>query len=122
MHPSLSAPFPWFGGKRRIAPLIWQRFGTCRTYIEPFAGPMATLLARPSPQGNEIVNDLDCYVANFWRALQRDPEAVAWLADYPVNEADLVARLPKIGRARSFFGFLNFFRSTRCFSSLIEPH
>lgn len=92
MHPSLSAPFPWFGGKRRIAPLIWQRFGACRTYIEPFAGSLATLLARPSPQGNEIVNDLDCCVANFWRALQRDPQAVAWLADYPVNEADLIAR------------------------------
>ena len=92
MHTPLSAPFPWFGGKRRIAPLIWSRFGSCATYIEPFAGSLATLLARPSPQGTEIVNDLDCYVANFWRALQRDPEAVAWLADYPVNEVDLVAR------------------------------
>lgn len=93
MHdPSLTAPFPWFGGKRRAAPLIWQRLGACRTYIEPFAGSLATLLGRPSPQGNEIVNDLDCYVANFWRALKSDPQAVAWLADYPVNEADLIAR------------------------------
>ena len=23
----LRAPFPWFGGKRRIADLVWSRFG-----------------------------------------------------------------------------------------------
>jgi hypothetical protein len=37
-------------------------------------------------------NDLDAYLANFWRALQRDPETVAYWADYPVNETDLHAR------------------------------
>lgn len=88
----LQAPFPWFGGKRRVSSIVWERFGDCRTYIEPFAGSLATLLGRPRPQGREIVNDLDCYVANFWRALQKDPDAVAWLAQYPANEADLVAR------------------------------
>jgi hypothetical protein len=40
----------------------------------------------------ETVNDKDCYLANFWRALQADPEAVAHWADAPVNEADLHAR------------------------------
>lgn len=38
------------------------------------------------------MNDKDCYVANFWRAIQSDPEAVAHYADNPVNEADLHAR------------------------------
>jgi DNA adenine methylase len=93
MHtPILTAPFPWFGGKRRAASIVWQRLGNCRTYIEPFAGSLAVLLGRPSFQGSEVINDLDCYVANFWRALQTDPQAVAWLSDYPVNEADLIAR------------------------------
>ena len=40
----------------------------------------------------ETINDLDCMVANFWRALQNDPDAVAEAADNPVNEADQHAR------------------------------
>lgn len=34
----------------------------------------------------------NCFLANFWRALQDNPEAVAKWADSPVNEADLHAR------------------------------
>ena len=34
----LKAPFPWFGGKSRIAPLIWERFGDVANYVEPFFG------------------------------------------------------------------------------------
>ena len=40
----------------------------------------------------ETVNDLDVYLANFWRALQNNPEKVAIYADNPVNESDLHAR------------------------------
>ena len=51
------------------------------------------LLGRPQPiVGNETINDKDGYVANFWRALQHDPESVARYADAPVNENDLHAR------------------------------
>lgn len=88
----LKAPFPWFGGKSRAAPIIWPRFGRVRNYVEPFAGSLAVLLAREEVTGTETVNDLDCYVANFWRALAADPAAVAQHADHPVNEADLHAR------------------------------
>ena len=88
----LRAPFPWFGGKSRAASIIWARFGDVANYIEPFAGSLAVLLARPTPPRIETVNDLDCNVANFWRATQADPEAVAKFADWPVNEADLHAR------------------------------
>ena len=88
----LRAPFPWFGGKSRAASIIWARFGDVANYIEPFAGSLAVLLARPTPPRIETVNDLDCNVANFWRAVQADPEAVAKFADWPVNEADLHAR------------------------------
>ena len=89
---SLRAPFPWFGGKSRAADLIWKRFGNVPNYVEPFAGSLAVLLSRPHEPKTETVNDLDCYLANFWRALAADPEAVARHADWPVNEADLLAR------------------------------
>lgn len=75
-----------------MADVVWSRFGDVATYNEPFAGSLAVLLERPHPPRIETVNDLDCYLANFWRALQHDPDAVSKYADSPVNEADLHAR------------------------------
>lgn len=89
---TLPAPFPWFGGKRRVADIVWSRFGNVPNYVEPFAGSLAVLLARPHPPRTETVNDIDCYLSNFWRALQANPDGVAQWADSPVNEADLLAR------------------------------
>jgi site-specific DNA-adenine methylase len=89
----LQAPFPYFGGKSRIAAEVWQRFGAVRNYVEPFFGSGAMLLCRPQPfEGTETVNDIDGMVANFWRAVKADPESVAQHADHPVNENDLHAR------------------------------
>jgi DNA adenine methylase len=88
----LRAPFPWFGGKSRVAAMVWDRFGDVPGYVEPFFGSGAVLLARPSEPKIETVNDADAYLANFWRAVQADPEAVARHADWPVNEADLHPR------------------------------
>jgi len=89
---SLKAPFPYFGGKSRIADAVWERLGDVPNYVEPFVGSGATLLRRPHEPNCETVNDLDGMVANFWRAVQSDPEAVAYHADHPVNENDLHAR------------------------------
>lgn len=89
----MQSPFPYFGGKSRAAELIWSRFGNVVNYVEPFFGSGAVLLQRPRPfHGTETVNDKDGLLANFWRALQHDPEAVAFHADNPVNENDLHAR------------------------------
>jgi DNA adenine methylase len=86
------APFPWFGGKSRVAHLVWDRFGNVPNYVEPFFGSGAVLLERPYTVGTETVNDLDCYLANFWRATRSAPQEVASWANWPVNEADLLAR------------------------------
>lgn len=89
----LHVPFPYFGGKSRAAGMVWERFGAVQHYIEPFAGSLAVLLARP-PGGNvlETVNDLDGFVSNFWRSVVHDPDGVAHHADWLVNERDLSAR------------------------------
>jgi site-specific DNA-adenine methylase len=90
---NLRSPYPWFGGKARIAAEVWKRFGDVRNYVEPFFGGGATLLARPQPfDGTETINDLNGWVCNFWRAIQRDSELVARYADWPVSELDLQAR------------------------------
>jgi len=88
----MKSPYPWQGGKSRIADAVWQRFGDVQNYVEPFFGSGAVLLARPHEPKTETVNDLDCYLANFWRAVQSEPDTVAHYADWPVNEADLQAR------------------------------
>lgn len=88
----LKSPFPYFGGKSRIAHEVWARFGDVPNYVEPFAGSLAVLLARPTLPRNETVNDIDCFLTNFWRALRNDPDGVAKWADYPVSEIDLHAR------------------------------
>jgi len=88
-----AAPFPYFGGKSRIAREVWSRLGSTRCYVEPFFGSGAVLLARPGEiRGREVVNDVDGMIANFWRAVRSAPEAVAEHADHPVNENDLHAR------------------------------
>lgn len=94
----LRAPYPWFGGKSKVMPVVWQRFGDVRNFVDPFLGSGASVLSRPGwPWTDgvnriETVNDFDGFVSNFWRALQADPEAVAHHADWPVNECDLHAR------------------------------
>ena len=91
---ALRAPFPWFGGKRRVAHEVWARFGDVPNYVEPFFGSGAVLLGRPAKHAAKIetVNDLDGFVANFWRSVAHDPETTARWADWPVVEADLNAR------------------------------
>jgi hypothetical protein len=88
----LKAPFPYFGGKGRVAEEIWKRFGNVPSYVDPFFGSGAVLLARPHAPKTESVNDADALLCNFFRALQHDPEEVARYADHPVNEVDLHSR------------------------------
>ncbi len=89
----LQAPFPWFGGKSKVADIVWRAFGDVQNYVEPFFGSGAVLLARPNWQGTtETINDKDGYVSNFWRAIKAAPGAVATYADMPVSETDLTAR------------------------------
>ena len=89
---SRKAPFPWFGGKSSVAAEVWKRLGSPKQYIEPFCGSAAMLLAAPAPASLEVIGDANCYVANFWRALKCQPDAVTEWQDYPVSHIDLYAR------------------------------
>lgn len=92
MSPPLRAPFPYFGGKSKIAAAVWERLGRPKQYVEPFCGSAAMLLAAPAPASLEVVGDLNCYVANFWRAVKFQSAAVTTWQDYPVSHIDLHAR------------------------------
>lgn len=88
----IKSPYPYFGGKRSIAKIVWQGLGNVSNYVEPFGGSLAVLLANPYPAKIETVNDIDCFIVNFWRAVSADPEGVSKYADSPVSEIDLHAR------------------------------
>jgi DNA adenine methylase len=87
----LKAPFPQFGGKKKAAHLVWDRFGNVANYVEPFFASGAVLLARPHAPTIETVNDINALLVNFWRAVQYDPESVARNCDWPVHELEIHA-------------------------------
>ena len=62
-------PFAYFGGKTRIADQIVAALPPHRSYVEPFAGSCAVLLAKPRAR-IETVNDLDRELVTFWRVLR----------------------------------------------------
>lgn len=93
----LKSPYPYMGGKARVAQMVWDRLGNVDNYVEPFMGSMAMLLKRPPAHFDgkakkETVNDANHYVVNFARAVKHVPDAVAFWCDSPVMEADLHAR------------------------------
>ena len=89
---TMQAPFPFFGGKRKITNEVWVRLGAPTQYIEPFCGSAAMLLAAPRIASLEVVNDMNGFIANFWRAVKHQPDKVAEAADFPVSHIDLGAR------------------------------
>jgi DNA adenine methylase len=88
----LKAPFPYFGGKSKVADTVWNFLGKTNFYVEPFFGSGAVLFANPYSGMEEIVNDADYYLANVWRAIKHKPQETFDYADNPINHADLHAR------------------------------
>lgn len=95
-YKSMEPPIWWLGGKRIIAPTVWCALGDPDRYIEPFAGSLAVLFARPAEHASdkfrvEIINDSDSLLVNYWRAMERDAEAVVRIARRPPMEQEIVA-------------------------------
>ncbi|MBA3776658.1 MAG: DNA adenine methylase [Betaproteobacteria bacterium] len=74
----ISEPLKWHGGKQPIARRIIALVPAHTTYVEPYAGGLAVLLAKPAGDVSEIVNDVDARLMNFWTAL-REPKLFAQL-------------------------------------------
>jgi DNA adenine methylase len=72
----MKPPFAYFGGKTRLATQIAATFPPHEHYVEPFAGSLAVLLAKPRSR-METVNDLDGDLMTFWRILRDHPTDLA---------------------------------------------
>jgi DNA adenine methylase len=66
-------PFAYFGGTTILAERIAAAFPEHRHYVEPFAGSLAVLLAKPRSR-METVNDLDGDLMTFWKVLREQPD------------------------------------------------
>lgn len=69
----MKPPMPYSGGKQAVADWIVSLMPPHRGYIEPFAGALSVLLAKPKSE-METVNDLDGAIVAFWRVLRDRPE------------------------------------------------
>ena len=103
---AVAPPFPYYGGKRKLAPWITDLMPTHDGYIEPFFGSGAVLFSK-RPARREIVNDADGEIVNFFRALREHPTRLAAscrLTPYARDEhADKTPPTNDLDRARRFY-------------------
>lgn len=81
-------PFSYFGGKSNLAQRIVALLPPHETYIEPFAGSLAVLFAKP-PSRFEVVNDVDQAIVTFFRVLRDrrvELEEAVWLSPHARDE------------------------------------
>ncbi|MGC9217080.1 DNA adenine methylase [Acidithiobacillus sp.] len=107
-------PFPWLGGKGRLADQILARLPAPSrdlAYIEPFFGGGAVFFAR-RPSGLEVINDANSEVVTFFRVLRdRTDDLIRYLQNTPYSRELFhawrsmpnPASLPEIERAARFF-------------------
>lgn len=74
------APFPWFGGKQRMAPRIIDLFPEHTTYVEVFGGAGAVILSK-SPAVLDVYNDRYDGLVNFFRVLRDRPDELVPLLE-----------------------------------------
>lgn len=75
--------FPYMGQKGALAPWIVALAEAYEhdTYVEPFAGSAAVLLAKPRRGRVEIINDLDRRVVAFFAVVRDRPDALLAAVD-----------------------------------------
>lgn len=101
----MKPPMPYSGGKQTIAQAIAETFPTHVHYIEPYAGALSVLLAKPTSK-IETVNDLNGDLITFWRVLREQPadlERVCALTPHSraeLTQARDLTDIPDLERAR----------------------
>jgi DNA adenine methylase len=88
----ITSPLKWHGGKHYLASKIVALMPPHTHYVEPFAGGLSVLLAKPCEGISEVVNDIDGELTNFWRVLRNDFDSFRLLCQQtPFSEADWIS-------------------------------
>jgi DNA adenine methylase len=111
----MNQPLKWHGGKHYLASQIVALMPPHTHYVEPYAGGLAVLFAKPCEGVSEVVNDLDHDLTNFWQVLQdealyrrfrRRVQAIPFSEVEFQNALEWLARKGRkqqVGRAVRFF-------------------
>lgn len=107
----MKPPFAYYGGKTTLADRIVSLLPPHSHYVEPFAGSLAVLLAKPRSD-METVNDLDQDLMTFWRVLRDQPQELARLMALTPHaraeqEAAYTLDVPDLERARRVWVLLS---------------
>lgn len=66
----MTSALKWHGGKHYLAARIVALMPAHVHYVEPFAGGLSVMLAKPCAGVSEVANDLNTDLTNFWTVLQ----------------------------------------------------
>lgn len=87
---SARSPFPWFGGKQKLADELIALFPPHAVYVEVFGGGGSVLLSK-APATLDVYNDLDEGLVNFFTVLRDRPKKlVALLELTPYSRAEWI--------------------------------
>lgn len=109
---SIKPCFQWTGSKTSMAPAIVELMKEHGSYVEPFAGGLSVLLAKP-PAAVEVVNDSNELLVTFYRVLREDFDALSRAIMFTpysrveFNRAVDDPSLDEIERVRRFFVRVN---------------
>lgn len=85
----VKSPIQYFGAKQQIAEQLVALMPAHLGYIEPYAGSLSVLLAKPASK-IEVINDLDHRLMTFWRVLRDQPDELLRVAELtPHSRAEL---------------------------------
>lgn len=107
-HQRYKPLFPWPGGKSKLLSSILPYLPATSKYVEPFAGGLAVLLAKP-PSPKEVAGDLNRDLVDFYRIASRHPDAlISELAGYFqardfFDHVKNSSELTELGRAARFY-------------------
>lgn len=128
---NIRPPFPYYGGKQRLATKLVNLLPEHDHYVEPFFGGGSVLLAKPRSR-HETVNDKDGRVLNFWMQLRDNPKELERLCSLtPHSREELMNSANKsddpLEDARRLFVLLTQGRSARTGGStgwryIIDPN
>lgn len=103
----MKPPIAYYGAKVTIARRIVELLPDHEHYVEPFAGSLTVLLAKPRSR-METVNDIDGDLMVFWKTLRDQPDELERLcaltphsrAEYEAAQDADLSTLPDLERAR----------------------
>ncbi|QXE28918.1 MULTISPECIES: DNA adenine methylase [Microbacterium] len=92
---ALKSPVQYFGAKQQIAEQLVALMPAHIGYIEPYAGSLSVLLAKPESK-IEVVNDLDERLMTFWRVLRDRPEELLHVAECTPHSREELERAARL--------------------------